>query len=120
MNTSTPTPRSAPASKQMRITDAELGLIKATFADNDILLKLLRKIFLPELDTTAPIGQNFDLWMTVKIDDLPPEQALINLKARNTVIQHLEMCLQQLQILAGRKDETAEQTRERLARDSSK
>ena len=35
--------------KEMRITDEELNLIKTTFAENDTLLKLIRKIFLPEL-----------------------------------------------------------------------
>lgn len=106
--------------KQMRITDAELSLIKMTFAENDTLLKTLRKIFLPELDPTAPIGQNIDLWMTLKVDDQTPEEVYVNLKARNTVIQHIEMCLQQLEILAGMKEESVEETKNRLAKDSSK
>ena len=55
---------------QMRITDAELSLIKMTFAENELLLKTLRKFFLPELDPTVPLGQNIDLWMTVKVDDM--------------------------------------------------
>jgi len=105
---------------QMRITDAELSLIKITFADNEVLLKLLRKVFLPEISADAPLGQNIDLWMTVKIEDMTPEQALINLKARNTLISHIEMCLQQLNILAGIKTESVEQTKERLKKDSSK
>lgn len=116
----TPTTKRPEAGQQMRITDAELGLIKATFAENDLLLKLLRKIFLPELDPNTPIGQNLDLWMTLSVENLTPEDALINIKARNTVIQHVEMCLQQLRILAGRKDETPEQTKDRLRQDSSK
>lgn len=104
----------------MRITDKDIYLIKSAFAENDELLKTLRKIFLPELDPTAPLGQQIDLWMTVKIDDMLPEQAIINLKARNMLIQHLEMCLMQLKTLAGKKDETIEQTKERLKRDSAK
>lgn len=107
-------------SQEMRISDTEMNLLKNTFGGNDELVKLLRKIFLPELSADAPIGQNLDLWMTVKIEDLTPEQALINLKARNTVIQHLEMCLQQIKVLAGLKDESVEQTKERLKKDSSK
>lgn len=105
---------------EMRITDAELGLLKMTFADNDVLLKLMRKIFLPEIDLNAPIGSQVDLWMTIKIEDQTPEEAIINLKARNQLITHLEMCLNQMKVLAGKKDETPEQTRERLAKDSSK
>ena len=106
--------------KEMRITDEEMSLIKALFADNIPALKLLRKIFLPEISATAPLGQNIDLWMTLKIEDLTPEQALINLKARNTVIQHIEGQLQQLYLLAGQKTETVEKTKERLAANSTK
>lgn len=106
--------------QEMRISDVELELIKNTYSENDDLLKLLRKIFLPELDVNAPIGQNLDLWMTMKIEDLSPEDALINLKARNTLIQHVEMCLGQLKILAGQKKETVEETKERLKKNSAK
>lgn len=106
--------------QQMRITDAELQLIKSTFADNESLLKLLRKIFLPELTADAPLSQNIDLWMTVPVDQLLPEQALVNIKARNLVITHLEQCLQNLKFLAGAKEESVEETKERLQRDSAK
>jgi hypothetical protein len=106
--------------QEMRISDSELQLIKNTFAGNTDLLKLLRKVFLPELSAKAPLGQNIDLWMTVNLENLTPEQALINLKARNSLIQHVEMQLQMLSILAGQKDETVEQTKARLKKDSSK
>lgn len=106
--------------KQMRITDLELQLIKSTFAGNEELLMLLRKIFLPELDASLPLGQNLDLWMTLKIDDMDPEQAIINLKARNTVIQHIEQQLLSLKLLAGMKEESVEETKARLQDDSNK
>lgn len=106
--------------QQFRITDEELSLIKNTFANNEALLKLMRKLFLPELDPNAPINQNIDLWMTLKIEDLTPEQAIINLKARNTVIQHLESQLMNLQILAGSPNESVEDTKKRLSQDSTK
>ena len=91
---------------QMRITDAELSLIKMSFAENEGLLKVLRKVFLPELGADIPIGQQIDLWMTIPIENLTNEQALTNLKARNMLISHVEMCLSQLKILAGMKVET--------------
>ena len=106
--------------REMRITDAELSLIKMTFADNDALLKVLRKVFLPEINATTPIGQQVDLWMTVGIENMSPEDALITIKARNQVIQHVEMRLMELKMLAGIKEETVEQTKERLKKDSSK
>lgn len=106
--------------KEMRMTTEDLAVIKSLFADNLPALKVLRKVFLPELDANAPIGQNFDLWMTMKIEDLTPEEALVNLKARNTLIQHVESCLMQLSLLAGQKDETVEETKTRLAQNSTK
>ena len=106
--------------QQMRISDLELQLIKSTFAGNEELLMLLRKIFLPELDASLPLGQNLDLWMTLKIDDMDPEQAIINLKARHTVIQHIEQQLLSLKLLAGMKEESVEDTKKRLQQDSAK
>lgn len=105
---------------EMRITDAELSWIKNTFAENDIGLKVFRKIFFPEVTVNAPLGQNVDLWMTLKLEEMSPEEALVNIKARNSVIQHVEGCLMQLKALAGLKEETVEQTLERLKKDSSK
>lgn len=182
----------------MRITDAELGLIKATFADNEVLLKAIRKVFLqikltadeslmftsnvinhdevmallkkmvlPTIDGDAPIHQIVDLWLTVNIREKTPEQSyseivardiLIKyleqqfreiegekpkkgrmslndfveidaksplevhsgLLARNTIINHIEQQISQIQILAGRRDESVEDTKERLQKDSTK
>jgi len=90
---------------QMRITPEERELIKRTFSGNETLLKLLRKIFLPELDPTAPIGQMIDLWMTVHTQELSAEEALINLKARNTLITHVDQQLLTLKLIAEMPDE---------------
>jgi hypothetical protein len=105
--------------KEMRITPEEMELLKNKFAGDEKFIKLLRKLFLPEITPDAPLGQNIDLWMTVKIEDLTPEQALINLKARNTVISHVEAMLMQIRTLAGTTEETAEETIKRLKADSA-
>jgi hypothetical protein len=183
----------------MRYSDEELTLIKATFAENDDLIravrkvflqmpldvidkaelsaafkgnkgaqKILRKTYLPTLDANAPINQIIDLWMTVEVKDksvsevwaqlqartkliqyldeqlqriesgayekitglkfadfLPtpkktPNEAMEELIARNTAVSHNEWQLNQLSVLAGQKDESVDQTQERLQRDSSK
>lgn len=182
--------------QKMRFTDAELQVIKNTFAENDELISairkvmlqfpltkadeamlnpfkenkglqaLIRKAFLPELDPEAPQHQLIDLWMSVDIkdkhvDELMPvfqarqlliglldqqlkeltgdkvenltllssltiledrtsEEFYVTLMARNSLITHVETMLHQLSILGGQKDETQEQTMERLAKDSSK
>lgn len=105
---------------EMRITEEELSVFKSTFAENDTLLKALRKIFLPEVSPSSPIGQNIDLWMTIPLEDLTPEEALINIKARNSLINHVEQCLMQIKALSGLKEETVAQTVERLKKDSNK
>ena len=49
-----------------------------------------------------------------------PDQAIIDLSARNSIIKHIDAHLNFLKLLAGRKDETPEETTERLMRDSNK
>lgn len=105
---------------EMRITDAELSLLKDLFAGNDALLKVLRKIFYPEVTAESPIGQNIDLWMTLSIDGQTAEEAMINIKARNALINHVEQCLLQMKILAGLQTESVEETKERLKKNSNK
>lgn len=104
----------------MRFSDDELKVIQATFQNNDDLLKLLRKVFLPEIDPTAPIGQVIDLWFTLQIpDQLPAEQAMVLIKARNTLIGHVEFQLQQLSTLANQATKTAEEVAAAQAQDSA-
>lgn len=180
----------------MRFNDAELSLIKNTFAENDELLKAMRKVFLqmpldvidkdllavfkskellavvrkawlPELEADAPFHQLVDLMMTIDLKEKNPDEAYphilarvqvinyleqqlqvletldaskvefifadlakvngtgalsayIDLTARNTIIGHTEMQLDQMRLLAGQKDETLEQTMKRLQQNSSK
>ena len=183
----------------MRYSDAELNLVKRTFAGNDErlfalrklflqmpldvidqsllsvfranepLMQLMRKTYLPQLSADVPINQEIDLWMTVDlkdkspvaawpficsredvityleeqldrleygdsdivgtttidlaslttIDEKNPEATYINLITRNTLISHCEMQLFQFQVLAGQADETVEETKARLAKNSN-
>jgi len=177
--------------QKMRFSDTELSLMKNTFADNEDILIVLRKVFLqtkltareqelvkgvfykdmvalirktylPEVDVDAPINQVVDLWLTVDFKDKgaeetekliatraklielleaglkrlanptntgligyvekfnPVENSVIELLARNALIVHQEQQLGQLKFLAGMKEESVEQTKERLFKDSSK
>ncbi len=106
--------------KQMRFSDAEISLIKNTFRGNEDLLKLLRKCFLPEIQPDAPIGQVIDLWMTIPVEQLTPEQAIVNLKARNSLIAHVDQQLMQLKLMSELPEETAEEVLKRLKTNSNK
>jgi hypothetical protein len=75
---------------QMRFNPQELSIIKNTFKGSEELLRVMRKIFLPEVLPYAPLGQTIDLWMTIPVDQLTPEEIVINLKARNMLITHLD------------------------------
>lgn len=186
--------------QQTRFSDADLSLVKNTFAENDILLKaiakvfmqlpldvvdkdalnvfknneqlyyLVSKVFLPKLNDGSPLYAMLDLWMTIdlegkfitdmksiagarkllinlleqqlqvlktyvkdgkadevilldsllEIDGLSSEEIYVNWIARNTLINHTKQQLAQLDILAGQKDETLEQLKERMKKNSNK
>lgn len=104
----------------MRYTDEEIAWLKATFGGTDRGLMILRKTFLPEYDPKAPLGQTVDLWMTIKMEGLSPDEKLIRLEARNSLIVHIESQLLQLHSLANMEEETTEAKAVRLAKDSMK
>jgi hypothetical protein len=106
--------------KQMRFTEEELALLQGVFKGNDKLLKVLRKVFLPEYDPNSPLGQGVDLWMTVDVRNLTPEGAYVRLLARNELISHVEQQLIQINYLANMKEETVEEKEARKKADSSK
>ncbi len=105
-----------------RITENEMLLIRNTFGGNNgELLKLMRKIFLPEYDVTAPIGQVIDLWFVMPIEGLSDEAIAKNLRERNSLIAHIEARLRDLfQMANSKKGETPEEMIKRLQMDSSK
>lgn len=105
--------------RQMRFTEDELALIKDTFKGNDRLLKLLRKVFLPEYDPEAPIGQALDLWLATPVDQLSDEQAIALIRSRNATIGHVEFQIHQLQILSEMETLTPEQIAEKAKANSS-
>ena len=105
---------------ETRMSDADFATAKAMFSDNDEGLKFLRKIFYPEVDVTNPIGINFDLWTKLDLNGLTPEQKIIKVEANQMLIAHIEACLSIIKTIAGTKEESANQTRERLTKDSSK
>jgi hypothetical protein len=105
---------------QMRITPDEIAAIKRTFKDNEPLLLLMRKMFLPEIDPKAPIGQLVDLWLTLKIEDLSPEDVVIKLRARNEVIAHVDQVLMQLKLISMMEEQTKEEVVASVQKNSAK
>lgn len=105
---------------EMRISKEEIEVIKSAFKGNTALLKLMRKIFLPEFDPKSPLGQTVDLWTIKDISTMSPEEVKIYFLARRDLILHVESNLMQLQHLAETKLESVEEALARLKKDSSK
>lgn len=103
----------------MRFTEDELLLIRDTFKNNEPLLKVLRKVFLPEYDPTAPLGQIVDLWSTVDMKNMTPEAAWLHFTARHDLIKHVESQLLQLKGLSNVIIEGREEKAKRLKKDST-
>lgn len=108
---------------QMRFTEGELNTIKSVFGGNDDIIKLLRKVFIPPYDPDAPLGQAMDLWFTMGGDalkEMPADDVKSMVIARNMLLQHLELQMIQLSVLANRKEESPEERANRLRADSTK
>jgi hypothetical protein len=106
--------------RQMRFTENELAIIRNTFKGNPELLLLMRKVFLPELDPKAPLGQMIDLWMSLPVKEMTAQEAQVNILARNSLIMHVEQQLLQLNVLAEMPNMTVEELLEKHEKDSSK
>lgn len=104
----------------MRYSTEELTLLKGVFGDNEKLVKLMRKMFLPEYDPNAPLGQAIDLWMTVDMKGLSAEEALFRLTIRNELISYIEFRLQEINVLANMKELSEAEKKEKGKLDSSK
>ena len=107
------------AKQEMRFSKDEIDILKSAFKGNDKLVKLLRKVFLPEYDHEAPLGQVVDLWMSVPVEGLSPEEAIIKLTARNQLIMHIEQQLLQIDALANGEILSPEELAKRAAKNSA-
>ncbi len=105
-----------------RITTDDVAAIKSMFAGNDKNLKVIRKVFSPTISENDPIGKTSDLWSPMFLDlvEKNAEQALIEIKAHQKFVSYVEGGLRNLKMLAGKPEESAEETLRRLTKDSAK
>lgn len=119
-----------------RFDDVELSLMKNTFAENDELLKAIRKVFLqtelsavdksllsilkgndqliklinktfnPQIDPDAPFHQLVDLWMTIDLKDKPISELLPVFNARKLLINLIEQGLENIELVANNSAQT--------------
>lgn len=117
--------------KRMRVSDEEITLLNAAFADNEELLiairnvffgiatesekmyvqsvfdgneslkKLMHKMFFPTISGEIPIGQTIDLWLTLECKDKTDEEVESQLIARQKLIDHIKKSLALLDDVSG-------------------
>ena len=108
----------------MRYEDAEFNWFKAKFGGTEdeieFNLKMLRKVFLPEYDADAAIGQAISPYISIQTDGRNSDEIATDVKAVNKMASHIEVQLQVLKTLVGEKGETVEQMKERLLKNSAK
>lgn len=108
----------------MLFTKEEIKLIKSAFGGQDNqLLKLVRKIFLPSLldpETPVEFGAN-DMWMDLDFRSIPVEEVKPIVLARQDTIKWITGSLVRTKQLANQPDEETPQERDsRQKKDSVK
>lgn len=81
---------------QLPLNAVDQSMISLNLTGKKGVLAILRKTFLPEIDSEAPLSQVIDLWMTVSIADKTPDEAYPHLVARQRLIEYID---QQLKVL---------------------
>jgi hypothetical protein len=74
----------------VELTALEQDMLTKTFAIGSAEHNLLRKIFYPELDPSAPLFEIVDMWMTVEIKDKPTDVAMLYIDSRAELCKYLK------------------------------
>ncbi len=106
--------------KNARMTEQDIAVLKAMFEDREGAVEVIRKIFYPELTADAPIRLNQDMMSQLNLVELSPEQQVVEVRAHQKLVQHVEGSLGVIKTLIGTKAETPEQVLARLQKDSAK
>ncbi len=77
---------------QMPLDPIDVSIL-ATIREQKELLAVIRKTFLPTLDSNAPFHQLIDMWLTVPLKDRKVEEAYTHLKSMQIVIDYKEQQL---------------------------
>jgi hypothetical protein len=104
----------------IKIEDKNPESIYPTLKAREILIKYLDQQLSLLEGMTIGKAKQISLDKLKNIKGKTSEEALVDLTARNTMISHNEMQLSQFLVLAGYKNETPEETMERLQKNSTK
>lgn len=99
-----------------RFTAEDMQLMRLTFKDNEPLLKLLRKIFLPVHDETTPIGQINGIWAEANFEEMNGDQAKVFIVAYQQLVKKVEFYIAQIKTLANETEPTEQDRRKDSAK----
>lgn len=86
------------------VRDVLFGFSVENFSFTESTLVVLRKVFLPELNPDAPLGQQADMYFSLNIKEIPmPEIAELHIAARDIATEYLNA---KLSVLGGNKVNT--------------
>lgn len=105
-----------------RMTPEDIDVLKAMFGEREGAVEAIRKIFLPTLAANNPILVNNDIWTgsAFTLEGMTPEEKVSAVELHIKLVKHLEGCLGVVKALVGNKGESAEQTLNRIQKDSTK
>ena len=103
-----------------RFTKPEIDQIIRAFKNNDDLLKVLRKVLLPDASWTSSLGQLVGPYLQITVDNRSAEDIALDVKAFNKVWGHIEFRLQELKSLAQAKLESPQEKSLRERQNSTK
>ncbi len=104
------------------VKDKSISDLMPIFKGRELLIDILAQ----QLTALESIANGKDVKFKIKLSDLTnikgkeTEEIYSNIIARNTLINHVETQLTQILLLAGQKEETVEQTKTRLIKNSAK
>ena len=75
---------------QMQLSAVDLSMLSLAFKGKENIHKIMRKLFLPTLDADVPFQQNIDLWMLMKLKELPVEEASVHIDSIKTWIEYMD------------------------------
>ncbi|MFA6078112.1 MAG: hypothetical protein WC724_03820, partial [Candidatus Paceibacterota bacterium] len=99
--------------------EEKVQILKHAFKGNEKTLKLLRKIFYPEIDITASLEEVIDLYSIIDVANMTPEEVWIKMSARNEVISYVEGSLKAINLLAEAPEEKTSEEKEKVMKINS-
>ncbi len=102
----------------LKLNDMDLGQQVRAVRSRGIAIDYIKRQFAHFFDGATDVP--FPIVGLIPTPQTAEEDAVVNLGARNTIISHTDFQMNRLKVLAGVKEESVEDAKKRLERDSNK